>query len=97
MINLTTLAGPFGLICCAALLVFWLLISRKFVGFLYTAAGWGMIISAVHSDGKPATLVSIALIGVFFTAVLVATYALVKSRQMAARSRGPRYIRANKK
>lgn len=97
MINLNLIAGPLGLILCAGLFVFWLLISRKFVGFLYVLSGWALVIAAVHSDGKLSTLISIAIVGGFLTVLLIATYWLVRSRQMAARSKGPRYIPANKK
>jgi len=97
IINLTAIAGTLALIGCAFLLVFWILVSRKFIGFLYTLSGCALIVAAAHSDGKLSTLISIAIVGGFLTVLLIATYALVRSRQMAARSKGPRYVPANKK
>lgn len=92
MINLDVLMPGVVLCACAIMLVLWLLLSRRLLGFVYVCAGWLLVVAAWRSDGKLSTLAGIAIVGALITALFVATCSMLVARRRAARSRGPVYI-----
>lgn len=92
ILDLNAIAPGLALASCALLLVVWVLCSRKLQGFVYCIAGWIMIYAMLHSDGRPQTLLGIAVAVSLLTALLMALWSILASRRRAARSRGPVYV-----
>lgn len=92
VIDLTPLIPGIAIGFAALLLVVWLLFSRTLRGFVTCIAGWIIIYAGLHSDGKPETLIGIAVVGFLLTFLLMALWSILAARSKAARSRGPRYV-----
>src|SRR5437660_292207 len=85
LIDLNAVANVAALFGCAGLLVFWLIVSRKLVGFLFILAGWVTIIVAVRSDHTLVHLAGILTAAVVIAGLIIAGWVTIKAHRLAAR------------
>jgi hypothetical protein len=81
MINFNALTHDVAWIGCAFLFVWWLLVSRKWTGFLLTVTGWVVILVVVYSDHKPAHMAGLLVCAALIMGLLLAGSAVVMARK----------------
>jgi hypothetical protein len=80
-IDLVTLANLVALSGCTFLLVFWIVVSRKMMGFLYTVAGCIIILVAMRSDHQVIHLMGMVIAALVILGLLVAGNAALAARR----------------
>lgn len=84
---MTDLVNAVAFVGCMFLLIYWLLVSRKALGFALVAVGWLIILITLYSDHEPMHMLGTFVAGLFSIALLAGGYGLLRARDLAARRR----------
>lgn len=81
IINLTSIADTLALAGCGTLLVFWLLHSRRLLGFLYVLMGWALLIVAIRSNGDMVFVERWSIVVAICSVIILSLYGLLQARR----------------